>query len=124
MITHDPPFDTTEPTTVPTTDKTTTVETTPETVPTTVPTTTTTTVWTPKMGGDIFVINSNTKNKHLQFTWALGVEDPEIDELDAFKWPRDTKVEHSCSLTFRGVMYILGGSGERSNGSFFTDTHT
>ena len=100
MNTSDPPFETTRETTVPetTTKKTTTRR-------------TTTTQWEPVMGSDIFVINSNTKNKHVQFSWAQGLEDPEFDALETFKWPRDTKVENSCSMKFRGVMYILGGSG-------------
>ena len=105
MNTSDPPFETTRETTVPDTDQETTTE------QTTTSRTTTTTQWEPVMGNDIFVLNSNTKNKHIQFSWAQGLEDPEFDELEAFKWPRDTKVENSCSMKFRGVMYILGGSG-------------
>ena len=105
MNTSDPPFDTTRETTVPETDPETTTEQTTTSRPTT------TTQWKPVMGNDIFVLNSNTKNKHIQFSWAQDLEDPEFDELEAFKWPRDTKVENSCSMKFRGVMYILGGSG-------------
>ena len=73
---------------------------------------TTTTKWTPKMGGDFFVVNSNILNQYLQFSWKLSASDPEFTELEDFKWPRDTRVEQSCSLTLRGVMYILGGTGK------------
>lgn len=86
-----------------TTDKTTTV--------TTTTLVTTTTKWTPKMGGDFFVVNSNVLNQYIQFSWKLSASDPEFIELEDFKWPRDTRVEQSCSLTFRGKMYILGGTG-------------